>query len=123
MNLTLEVEGHSAADPVLDEDWADEVRWTVNQHWMEKTFHDRNGYIAEIAESPACLALGHIEPESGWEEAGDPQHPYGWEGFILCNSIRLGDACTSCEREAELCDWQPADPRAFWRLFSAEARA
>jgi len=110
-NTTLDVEGYSAADPIeSDEDWHDEIGSRILYWWSEHKFHDRNGWYAELAGSPKCLALGHE-----WNPEGDDLeherfgHEPGWGGDNwICPDTRYGSACTECEGECHLGEW-PAD--------------
>lgn len=114
----IEIDGFSAAQPVENEDdWLDCVRWPVNVAWMERKNHDRDGYLCDIAGSPACIALGHTPNADGdWEE-DDEDHPSGWGDGVICPATRYADACTYCESED--CPWQPFDTSALWKAVSA----
>jgi elongation factor P--beta-lysine ligase len=114
---TVAVEGFTAEKPVPDDDWADFVRWEVDQKWKSHAEnHDRNGFFAEYAGSEQCLALGHTADEEG--EWDDDAHPYGWDGDQICVATRYGLACTECESDE--CFGEDTDTRAFWELFSAD---
>jgi hypothetical protein len=107
----IDVEGYSAADPVEDEYWVETVRRELNGRWYENRLgHDRNAYFCEPANSDACKALGHVVPKEG-----DDEHPFGWDGDVICPATRYGSACSECE--SENCPWSPTDRDAFWALF------
>lgn len=103
------------AEP-MEEDEARDLSRQLRIEALETRYHDRNGYLAELAGSPKCLALGHApDPEEGWD-TGDA-HPIGWADEPLCIATRSGSACTECESDD--CDRLPLDRDAFWALFTA----
>lgn len=119
----IDVDGYTAADPILDEDWNDEVRWQVNTNLSERRYHNRDGFFCELAGSPECLALGHEpDPEDGWDDDPDG-HPNGWNSDTLCVATRFGVACSECENDVNECEYQRPDTRAFWNLFTERKKA
>lgn len=113
----IEVDGYTAADPVPDEDWNDEVRRRVNRNLQERRFHNSDGFMCYLAGDPECLALGHKpDPDGEWYD-GD-LHVNGWNGDTVCPETRWGTACTECETETGDCDYEAPDVRAFWDLFA-----
>ena len=124
--MAKSVDGYTIDNPVLEEDWEDEVRWQVNQYWTtERRFHNQDGFIADEAGSERCKALGHEPTPMEYEEAGewytelewgdDDIHVFGWDGEYLCKGTIQGPACTECESED--CDYRRDNPENFWRLF------
>jgi len=107
------VDGYTSDNPVLDEDWADVVRWEVDLKWVGHRDHDLNGFIAEFAGSDECVALGHVaDVYGGWDAQ---THPYGWGNEQMCVATRYGTACTYCESED--CEAPKTDTSVFWKLF------
>lgn len=90
----------------------------MRYHRERLKFHDRNGYFAEFAYEPKCLALGHersrYEPEESEPDAEtdfepidddqlmrDGDHESGFNGEIICTGTRYGTCCTECEGYCE----------------------
>lgn len=87
-----------------------------------RAFHDRDGYLAELAGSVACAALGHaahVDEDSPLYDEWIEAHPVGWSGEHLCEATRFGSACTACESES--CDFRPAP--SLWDLPGVTGRA
>ena len=87
----------------------------------ERMLHNQDGYFAEKAGSPACVALGHKEPEGGWyERYDDEEHLIGWDNEPLCVATRFGVACTVCEGECDAMNSDLYMPAAdFWKMVRA----
>lgn len=94
-----------------------------------RTFHDRNGWYADLAYDAKCLALGHersTDEESGELEdvdddelSRDGTHVSSWDGEYLCGDTRYGQACTECEGE---CEYLVTVPN-LWAVVAERAEA
>jgi hypothetical protein len=121
----LEVEGLSPDRPATEDEWQGIVD-ELGEHWRARFEHlrgghNQDGYLCQIAGSPACEALGHVAPEEGWWEDETGQHEMGWEE-MLCLPTKYGSACTTCESDE--CDYPwpaPPDREKFWALFGERA--
>jgi hypothetical protein len=115
----IDVEGFTPESPIAEEDWDDMVAWEMRVYWSDRWRHNDDGYLCEIAGSPACLALGHVVfDEDGMLDEALEDHPTGWDGDSLCPATKYDTACTTCEGP---CQAPPtATPAAFWKLFAAQ---
>lgn len=100
------------------ESYMRDVYEEIRRTHRERRFHDRDAFLAHGAGEAECLALGHIEPQNGWED--DEAHPPGWGWEPICLATRHGVACSACESEdCEGHDYLAMSTRAeFWALVS-----
>lgn len=116
--MTLWEECADYIEEPMENDEASDLARELRMSARERSFHDRDGYLCEIAGSTECLALGHeFDPDEGWDFDGE--HPVGWGGDNLCPATRYATACSYCESEG--CDNPPLDPDEFWALFRSAA--
>lgn len=97
------------------DEYLSDVYVDLRNYWYDRRYHDRDGYFCELAGSEECEALGHKpDKEYGWDD--DQEHPYGWDGEVICPATRFGAACTQCEGE---CDFEFFDSSALWKAVAA----
>ena len=83
-------------DEIEMEEWLTDLFDDLRADFRERRFHDRDGYLCDLAGSEQCLALGHRPDENGeWEL--DDDHQGGWDGDVICPATKYATACTSCE--------------------------
>lgn len=111
----------TVSNPIPDEDWEDFVRWEVNDNWAENSWmHPLDGFFADIAGGPTCLALGHTPDEDGyWEDIEG--HGSSWADDYLCYATKYGVCCTACESDDCPVLNRATDTKAFWRMFATSA--
>lgn len=126
MSTTQILEGYSAEHPIADDDWEDEVRWALNDREAGRRemrgHHNQEGYLAHEAGSPQCLALGHVEPEGGWDEDPDDGHLRGFDGDSLCRETKYDTCCTECEGECQASVEDDITRDDFWALPGVRAK-
>lgn len=88
----------------------EELTYRMALEQEEGAEHNADGWLAHVAGSSECLALGHREPEGGWDadtqtfDAGGIMvdlHPWGWDEFVMCRATVYAIACTTCQNECE----------------------
>jgi len=117
----LAVEGYTPLNPVSDEDYEDEIAWLMRNFWYDRSQHDQDGFLAQDAGSPACLALGHkpvLVDGFGYEDWGD-DHAGSFDGEWLCKALTTDTCCTYCEGECQL--EIPLRKDFLWSLVGADA--
>lgn len=97
----------------LQEELQDAATHLARYHDYRRA-HDSDGYFAELAGSTKCLALGHREPFD------EDTHTEGWEGELICDATRYGDACMYCEGE---CDFGYGRVQLLWDAPGVSAEA
>lgn len=110
------VEETASDTPEELEEWLTDTFAEFADAHRERRYHDADGFYAELAGSPSCLALGHIaRVDEGhplfdeWEAA----HPMSWDGDErLCEATQYGTACTACETDCGMF-WEPP---TLWAL-------
>ena len=82
---------------------------------FEAKHHNKEGFYAELAYSPKCLALGHtreydedgnLVEEFEDELAQDETHIPSWNDGYICVDTKYAEACTECEFDCEYMDFK-----------------
>ncbi|MEZ3156872.1 hypothetical protein AB1K56_08055 [Microbacterium sp. BWR-S6Y] len=110
------VEETAGDTPEELEEWLTETFAEFAELNVQRGYHDADGFYAELAGSPACLARGHVarvdEGHPLFDEWADA-HPMSWDGDArLCEATQYGTACSACETDCGLF-WEPP---SLWTL-------